>query len=155
MTDQSSRPNNTRHDLIDRLRGELDQMAWRNLRRAEDMLRPYGLTFPQLLVLSFLKRLGPDLEMSRIASLSGLPASTITSIMDRLVKRDLAERTPGTTDRRIVTGSITQQGSDVLALMESHRDQAITEILEDFSKDEILTILKLIDRYVSHTKNNV
>lgn len=142
----------SRQDLIDRLSSSIDRLGWRNLRLAEEMLRPHRLTFPQVLVLTFLSRLGPDLEMSRIAGASGLPASTITSIMDRLVKRGLAQRHPGTTDRRSVTGSITAQGQDMLAVLERERDQSLARIVGECSDDEIRTLLRIIDRYLTHTE---
>lgn len=152
MHDDSNSNEMSRQELIDRLSSNIDRLAWRNLRLAEQMLRPHGLTFPQVLVLSLLSHLGPDLEMSRIASATGLPASTITSIMDRLVRRELAARHPGTTDRRSITGSITPQGREILALLEEDRDQSLARILDECSDDEIRTLLKVIDRYLIRTE---
>jgi len=151
MNDPNTNGTETRQELIDRLGSDIDRLGWRNLRLAEQMLRPHGLTFPQVLVLSFLSRLGPDLEMSRIASATGLPASTITSVMDRLVKRDLAERNPGTTDRRSVTGSITGQGREILAHLERQRDRSLASTLDECTDAEIRVLLKVIDRYLTRT----
>ncbi|HWV22679.1 MAG TPA: MarR family transcriptional regulator [Thermomicrobiales bacterium] len=149
--DETNEP--SRQHLIDQLSNDIDQLGWRNLRLAEQMLRPHGLTFPQVVVLSFLNRYGPDMEMSRIASISGLPASTITSIMDRLVKRDLAERNPGVADKRSVTGSITPQGARILDDLERQRDQSLASILEGCTEDEIRTLIKVINLYLGRMES--
>ena len=122
-------------------------MGWRNLRYVERSLAPYALTFPQAMVLTFLHRLGPDLLMSQIAECTGLPASTITSIMDRLVKSGLAERQQGFTDRRRITGSITDSGFQLLKKLEDTRNTSLSIILETFSDEELVVLARLVDRW--------
>jgi len=146
---ETGNPTNTRQDMIDQLRTELDEAGWRNIRLVERMLSSWSLTFPQVMVLSFLDRLGPDLDMSRIAEFTGLPASTITSIMDRLVSRELAERHQGETDRRRVTGSITEEGRNILGELESLRDASLSRMLEPFSDEELAILLKMINQWTS------
>lgn len=142
-------PTGDRRQLIDQLRTDLDEAGWRNIRLVERMLSSWSLTFPQVMVLSFLDRLGPELDMSRIAEFTGLPASTITSIMDRLVSRELAERHQGETDRRRVTGSITRAGRDILSELESMREASLTRMLDPFSDEELAIILKLVNQWTA------
>jgi DNA-binding MarR family transcriptional regulator len=89
--------------------------------------------------------------MSSIADRTGLPASTITSIMDRLVGRGLAERHRGATDRRSITGSITEEGLQIPRAREAQRDASLSTMLADFTDDELNAIMKLIDRWAELT----
>jgi DNA-binding MarR family transcriptional regulator len=150
MNDGKSRPTTgDRRELVSRLRDAIDDMGWRNLRIAERMLAPYGLTFPQVIVLALLDQHGPELEMSQIASRTGLPASTITGIMDRLVARGFAIRHQSETDRRRITGSVADDGVRVLHELDAARVSTLSRLVEDFSLEEIALLTRLIDRWTA------
>lgn len=138
-----------RRELISHLRDAIDDMGWRNLRVAERMLAPYGLTFPQVIVLALLEQHGPELEMSAIAQQTGLPASTITGIMDRLVARRFAVRHHSETDRRRITGSASADGAHVLKELDAARVASLERLVDDFSPAEIELLTRLIDRWTS------
>lgn len=138
-----------RSALIDQLRDALDDMGWQNLRYAERLLAPYGLTFPQAIVLALLETDGPEIEMSHIATRTSLPASTITSIMDRLVARGYATRHPSSTDRRRITGSASAEGRTVLQELESTRRETLDRLVADFSDEELGLLSRLIDRWTA------
>lgn len=150
MNDDQKRPTtDERRELLMHLRDAIDDMGWRNLRIAERMLAPYGLTFPQVIVLALLEQQGPELEMSQIAAQTGLPASTITGIMDRLVARGYAERHHSETDRRRITGSVSEDGGRVLRELDAERVASLERLMDDFSLDEIGLLTRLIDRWTA------
>lgn len=141
-----------RSTLVKTLGAEFDEMGWRNLRYIERVLTPYALTFPQAMVLLSLERLGPHLVMSSIAELTSLSASTVTSIMDRLVTRGLAERRPAPGDRRSVTGSITAEGRRILKEMQTARDASLSAVFAGFSNEELAVLLRFVERWADMTE---
>lgn len=150
MTDDRNRTtDDKRRQVISRLRDAVDDMGWRNLRHAEQMLAPYGITFPQAIVLALLDHQGPQVEMSRIATQTGLPASTITGIMDRLVARGYAVREHPETDRRRITGSVSAEGTRVLQELDATRVESLEHLMEGFTLDEIELLTRLIDRWTA------
>ena len=146
--DHNLAPGN-RRELISHLRDAIDDMGWRNLRVAERMLAPYSLTFPQVIVLALLDQHGPELEMSTIAQQTGLPASTITSIMDRLVARGFAVRHHSETDRRRITGSASNDGARVLQELDAARVASLERLVAEFAEAEIELLTRLIDRWTA------
>ncbi|PKB84020.1 MAG: hypothetical protein BZY88_00925 [SAR202 cluster bacterium Io17-Chloro-G9] len=68
------------------------------------------LTMPQFKTLSLLAQ-GPE-RMGNIAAYLNTSLSSATSMIDRLVEKDLVERTPGANDRRVVTCQLTGRGNE-------------------------------------------
>lgn len=145
----------TRDGLLDNLRDALEDLDWRNLQLADRILAPYQLTLPQLAVLTILDRIGPNVEMSRIATRTGLPPSTITSIMDRLLLRRFVERRHHPDDRRRVTGSITDDGRAVVEELRQQRRQIITHLLSSLSDDELQVLWHLVERWLSFSQDQL
>lgn len=139
----------SREDAIVNLRDSLEDLDWRSIQIAERLLAPYQLTLPQVAVLSVLHREGPHLEMSQIASRTGLPPSTITSIMDRLLLRQFVQRQHHPTDRRRVTGSITDEGRNVVEELREGRRSMLTHLLENFSDEELAVLSKLAHNWAA------
>ena len=72
-----------------------------------------GLTSPQLLVLMAIRKLG-DVNIGTIAREVNLSQATVTTILDRLEKRDMVHRVRSQLDRRRVHAKLTPAGTDVL-----------------------------------------
>jgi len=72
-----------------------------------------GLTSPQLLVLQAVAE-HDDAMVKEVAKTINLSSATITSILDRLEKRDLVTRTRSTTDKRKVGISLTAEGTEII-----------------------------------------
>src|SRR5690606_41365675 len=126
LRDEARSSTDSRDGLLDNLRDALEDLDWRNLQLADRILAPYQLTLPQLAVLTILDRIGPNVEMSRIATRTGLPPSTITSIIDRLLLRRVGERRHHPDDRPRVTGSITDDARALVEDLRQQRPQIIT-----------------------------
>lgn len=147
LQDNETLTGRDRTDVLNELREALEDMDWRNLQVAERMLEPYHLTFPQAAVLNILNSQGPDMEMSQIAARTGLPPSTITSIMDRLLLRRFVERRQNPADRRRITGSITEEGKRVVEELYLQRRSLLAKLLAGYSDDELALLHGLLVRW--------
>ena len=72
-----------------------------------------GLTPPQLMVMQTLRENG-QLTSGELAKEMVLTQATVTSILDRLEKKELVARERGTDDKRKVWVSLTDEGSDLM-----------------------------------------
>ncbi|WP_448564051.1 MarR family winged helix-turn-helix transcriptional regulator [Thalassotalea ganghwensis] len=72
-----------------------------------------GLTSPQLLVLQAIAN-HDDAMVKEIAETINLSSATITSILDRLEKRELVIRKRSTTDKRKVGVTLTPLGEEII-----------------------------------------
>lgn len=99
-----------------------------------------GLTMSQLRVLHILNA-DPGMTAGNLAERLGVRPSTVTGIVDRLVKQDLVERRADPDDRRVVRNLLTVRGTEVLSdLARAGRDY-IMNILERLSDEELLSAL--------------
>ena len=83
------------------------------------------LTFPQALVLSVLGEEGP-LPISALAERTGSANSTVSGIVDRLEKLELARRERSGLDRRVILVAASEQ-------YETLRQRAVTDVGGYFS----------------------
>src|SRR5690606_24744316 len=97
------------------------------------------LTMTQLLILRLIHR-GP-LRMSDIADQIGSSYPAATSMIDRLVEKDLVERVHSTVDRRVVTCQLTPRGVEVLDSLWRVQRHHVLEIANVLTLDEIHTVI--------------
>lgn len=104
-------------------------IALRQIIRATDLYsrklsKVSGLTSPQLLIMQAISAHG-EITMGDLASEVSLSQATITTILDRLEKRELVERKRGEQDKRRVYAHLTPAGDDII-------DQAPTPLQDEF-----------------------
>lgn len=105
-------------------------IALRRIIRATDMYsrrlsKQAGLTAPQLLILQAIKSNG-EMTMGDIAAEVSLSQATVTTILDRLEKRELTTRQRGDSDKRRVYARLTRHGMEIL-------ERAPTPLQEEFT----------------------
>lgn len=112
----------------------------------ERSLSAFGLSNEQYNVLRILRGAGesglPTLEISS-RMLSRSP--NITRLIDRLIAKKLARRSPSKEDRRVVLVSVTSQGLELLA----HLDGVVDKVFANFpatTKAEMEILLDVLDR---------
>ncbi len=76
-----------------------------------------GLTIPQLRVMFFLRR-EPNAPSGAIAQYLGVTPSTVTGLIDRLVRTGLVRRVEDPADRRMVRNVLTGRGLDAASKLE-------------------------------------
>lgn len=131
-------------------------VALRRITRAIDiqskkLARVSGLTAPQLLVMQAIRKEG-QAKPSSIAHDVLLSQATVTTIIDRLEKSGLVERERGTTDRRVVYISLTDEGQDRLRRApELLQAGFIRELdkLEDWEKSLLVASLQRVAAMMS------
>jgi DNA-binding MarR family transcriptional regulator len=75
--------------------------------------RASGVTVPQLVVLSAIRRLG-EVTSGRISEAASLSPATVTTILDKLEARGFVERYRSGQDRRVVHSRLTAAGAELL-----------------------------------------
>lgn len=101
---------------VDELRAMLKSI--RRIARAVDMCsrqidREFGLTLPQLIVLTCVRDLG-EVTSRAISDAADLSPPTVVGILDKLEAKQLIERYRSTKDRRIVHTRVTTAGARLL-----------------------------------------
>lgn len=106
-------------------------VALRRVIRATDLhskhlAKTTGLTTPQILLLQTISARG-QVTIGELANDMSLSQATVTSILDRLEKRNLVYRERSTEDKRKVHAHLTEAGTDILI-------DAPTPLQEQFSR---------------------
>ncbi|WP_196161462.1 MarR family winged helix-turn-helix transcriptional regulator [Reinekea sp. G2M2-21] len=80
---------------------------------SKHLAKTTGLTAPQILLLQTIRNKG-EMTIGELASIMNLSQATVTTIIDRLEKRELVMRERSTTDKRKVFALLTDNGHEVL-----------------------------------------
>lgn len=106
-----------------------------------------SLSIPQLRSLAFINR-NPGTSLSEVAEHLGVTCATASTTIERLVQRDLVQRTDHPQERRRVVLNLTEQGKLLLKQSQEITRTHIADILEGLTAEEIahieegLTLLK-------------
>ena len=101
------------------------------------------LTMPQLKALVLLYQ-GPH-RMSDVASYLGTSLSSATSMMDRLVEKDLIDRAPDPHDRRVVTCRLTSHGLEEMERFWSVGHMRTQELARDLTDQELQVLIPAME----------
>jgi len=127
----------TRPILVEEIDRLFQELTWRGRRHFARRVDAFGLTVPQYVALSVIGKQGPGVTMSEVGESLQLPASTVTSIVDRLVRDGLVERGILPSDRRAVVATLTETGADVVASVEFNRRNDLVEMLSGLDDDNL------------------
>lgn len=126
-------------------------VALRRVIRATDLhskhlAKTTGLTTPQILLLQAI-RARNDVTIGELANEVSLSQATVTTILDRLEKRELVYRERSTKDKRKVHAHLTEAGVNILKdapvpLQEHFTDQFIN--LEQWEQTMIIAALQRV-----------
>ncbi len=112
--------------------------------QSKKLVKLYGLTGPQLLVLKEINKT-PDQPISLIARNVSLSQATVTSILNRLEQQDFAKRVRSLNDKRKVNIILTEKSYNILNGNPSLLQETFTnkfEKLEDWERNMILSNLQ-------------
>jgi DNA-binding MarR family transcriptional regulator len=107
-----------------------------------------GLTYPQSVVLAILGSDGP-MPISALAEAAGSANSTISGVIDRLEKLNLAQRTRAEFDRRVIYVDVTDHFRDQFSQFEGCATDRFERALSNLTpeeQDQVLKGLELLDR---------
>lgn len=127
----------SRADLLAEIERLFQQLTWHGRQLFTRRIDRFDLTVPQYLVLYTVARLGPKVTMSEVIDELQLPASSMTSISDRLVRLGLIERGALPSDRRAVLVSITEAGRGFVDTIEAAQRDDLVTMLDGVSNSDL------------------
>ena len=113
----------SREERIRGIKDTFHYLMWASMRHLTQLLQPFGLTFPQYIVLAALASHQQACTMRDLTSATFEDPPTMTGIVDRLVRMGLVKRARSEADRRVVLVEVTEKGNTLF----SHVDGAITQ----------------------------
>lgn len=114
-----------------------------------------NLTFPQALALSVLGSEGP-MPISKLAEKMGSANSTISGIVDRLERLELARRTRSELDHRVIYVETTEKYVELRNRAKTGVNEyfgALLDTLEPGEREEVARGLELLDRALTTKKD--
>lgn len=113
----------------------------------KNFFKPYGITPQQYNVLRILRGSYPEpYTTSQIRDRMLDKMSDASRIVDRLVKKGLAERTTTKKDKRLVDVVISNEGLDLLKKLDKPMEPQMANYFKNLSKDEKQLFNKLLDK---------
>ncbi|WP_286241067.1 MarR family transcriptional regulator [Neptuniibacter halophilus] len=122
----------------------------RQIIRATDMQdkeisRCTGLTLPQLMIMQTLRMSAP-LSTGELAKEITLTQATVTSILDRLEKKNLISRERGTEDKRKVWVNLTQEGLELIKGAPTPQQDLFSRRFDDMQGWEQSMVISALER---------
>ncbi len=91
--------------------------------------------------------------MSEIASKLDITMGTLTTAIDKLIKKGYVERSRSQIDRRIVNVSLTNKGKLAYRIHEKFHMDMVKEIMNDFNYEEEEILLSALRKLNKHLKD--
>ncbi len=125
-------------------------VSLRRVIRATDLHSKYlskttGLTAPQILLLHAIRDKG-QLTIGELANDISLSQATVTTILDRLEKRELVYRERSTSDKRKVHACMTELGAEILQQAPIPLQDQFTRQFSDLKEWEQTMIISSLQR---------
>lgn len=118
----------------------------------KDSLNEQGLTMPRFLVLWHITKKQP-VNMSYLHEKMFMANSTLTVIVNKLVKDDLVKRYRNPEDRRIVLLELTEKGDSKLFEILDIRQGFLEKGLNELDKDEREKLINLLSIVLDNLSN--
>ncbi len=125
----------SKRKLVDRLVELLERLYTEIKYSPPEEWSDVELTIPQLRTLVLLRR--GSQRMSALAEYSGIGLPSATSMIDRLVDKDLVERTSDPDDRRVVTCRLTPKGMDDIDRFWRIERASILDLAQQMDTDDL------------------
>ena len=139
---------NYRKELTDRFINVVEYLNRRMHSGHLDEWHGQDITIPQIKTLILLEQMEP-LRMGIIAGRLGTTLSATTSIVDRLVEKNLVDRDSDPRDRRVVLCKLTDQGrEETMRFWRVGREKMLKTlgILEDPQLESVVQALELLQQ---------
>jgi MarR family transcriptional regulator, lower aerobic nicotinate degradation pathway regulator len=143
-------PGDARREFLEQQPTYWLKRSYQLLRRTVDAeLRAYGLTLSQRDVLLALYEEGP-LDQGALRDRLGLEQSSVSRLVDGLVRRALVELQTGAVDRRVRLAVLTPEGRDLLLTTPGASELGGTVMVQDMSALERRELVRLLERCVDN-----
>jgi len=139
--------------FADRAMELFPQLVRGMVRQENNYLTKGVITPPQVWVLRYLSR-QKECSMRSLANFMQMGLSSVTGMVDRLVKQGLVNRRRTEKDRRLVFVDITAKGRRILGeILEQHRTTTLN-LFELLTSEERSTYLYIIEKLVKKLSRN-
>ena len=98
------------------------------------------MTIPQIRTLVLLRRMGP-LRMGNISVLLGRALSATTTVVDRLVDKELVDRVSDPNDRRVVICELTESGQQAVERFWRVGSERLDLVLKELDVAQLETVV--------------
>jgi DNA-binding MarR family transcriptional regulator len=133
--------------FVDREMELLPQLVRGMTRHENNYLSKGVITLPQVWVLRYLTQ-QPECPMRELAGFMKMGLSSVTGMVDRLVKQGLAGRRRTEKDRRLVFVDITARGRRVLNDILGQRRKTALRLFESLTAEERMIYLSILEKLV-------
>ena len=123
--------------------------ASRLRKKAGEFFQPFGLTDVQFNLMMLLKHQGGaegGLSQARISKMMLVNRANITTLIDRMEKAGLVERTPAPSDRRFNIIKLTGKGKELLAQVEPLYTEEVKEVMATLRETEQKNLVVMLER---------
>ena len=120
----------------------------------KENLKENGLTMPRFLVLWHITKYEP-VNMSVLHKKMYMANSTLTVIVDKLVKEELVKRYRNPEDRREVLLELTEKGNNLLLEMLNIRQSFLEKAMHKLNVEEKDTLLNLLKPVAENLEKNL
>lgn len=117
---------------------------WR--RRADEAVKPHGVSEATALVLVQLSRLGEGIRQTTLAARLGVEGPSLVPQLDALEKAKILKREPDPDDRRAKALFLTGKGRRLVAEIEPEVAKVRAGLLADVSEAELMTCFTVFEK---------
>jgi DNA-binding MarR family transcriptional regulator len=118
-------------------------------KRADDFFKPYGLTDVQFNVMMLLKHQAAEsggLSQVQLSDMMLVNRANITSLIDRMEKGGLVERTAASNDRRFNIVKLTEKGRKLLEEVDAAYIKAVHDTVSPLKEGELDKLIEMLSR---------
>lgn len=90
--------------------------------------------------------------MSEIATVLEITTGTLTTAVDRLIKKGYMERKRSESDRRIVNVNLTRRGKLAYRIHEKFHKDMVKQVITGFSEEEEVALISGLEKLNNHLK---
>ena len=134
---------------LDTLAARMQQLTYTIIRSYELcdqwVIVPHGLTVSQgYTLLAFHPQ--EAVSMSDLSESMGLANSTMTRMVDQLVRKGLVQREPDDRDRRVILVKLAHEGREVRGALEMEFQEFFKLVLQEIKEDERSAVLDAMEK---------
>lgn len=142
----------TESQMVAEIEKDLRYIAGIIKQKGREILSNYTITPPQFVALQWLFEDG-DMTIGELSHKMYLAFSTTTDLIDRMEKNQLVKRVKDEKDRRVVRIHLLDEGVRIIDEVIKKRQIYLSEILENFSEEEVTLLKKNLRKLYENMKD--
>ena len=131
------------HQLEDSLGFQVNRTANAMKKRFNTFLKPYNLTSEQYVIMKSVQE-NADITPTQLSEITFKDKTTITRMIDTLVKNEMLVREPKANDRRAYSIAWSSKGKKIMQEILPITEKVITKLSGQFKKEELETFLAVL-----------